>query len=131
MGEQQQSRTIYNINDKSISKAASKRGSSNNIIGGLKDDETKIELILRRHPHEIKVNSLRKEYIRTTNEITVATLKIYLGKKLSYNHHEHFEVREILCWRHNCNLIYIQFCPLIIFSPLLLYIDVDIDNHEQ
>ena len=132
MGEQQQSRTTDNSNNNNSSNAAAAatRGNSS-IIGGRKDDETKIELILRRHPHEIKVNSLRKEYIRTTNEITVVTLKKYLSKKLNYTPHEHFQVREIIMKCSiilYCNRIYSQLYPLSLPFP---YIDVDIGNHEK
>jgi hypothetical protein len=95
LGEQQ-SRTTNSGSNKNLSKSAAAARGSSNIIGGLKDDETKIELILRRHPHEINVDSLRKEYIRTTNEMTVHTLKRYLSQKLCYTPHEHFQVREII-----------------------------------
>jgi len=87
LGEQQ-SRTANSGSNKNLSKSAAAARGSN--------DETKIELILRRHPHEINVDSLRKEYIRTTNEMTVHTLKRYLSQKLCYTPHEHFQVREII-----------------------------------
>jgi hypothetical protein len=54
-----------------------------------------IEIILRRHPQETAVDRLRKEYIRTSKEMTVEKLKIFLGRKLSYSPYIHFQVRGI------------------------------------
>ena len=55
-----------------------------------------IEIVLRRHPQETQVERLHKEYIRTSNEMTVETLKIFLGKKLSYSPCTDFQVCEYL-----------------------------------
>lgn len=61
-------------------------------IVGLKESPL-IEIILRRHPQETAVDRLRKEYIRTSKEMTVEKLKVFLGKKLSYSPHMDFQVR--------------------------------------
>lgn len=51
-----------------------------------------IDFILRRHPQETLVDSLKREYVRTSQEMTVENLKVYLGKKLSYSQYSHFQV---------------------------------------
>lgn len=60
-------------------------------IVGLKESKL-IDFILRRHPHETEVGRLKREYIRTSQEMTVATLKVFLGQKLGYSPHCHFQV---------------------------------------
>mmetsp|Transcript_41177 Transcript_41177/g.67605 ORF Transcript_41177/g.67605 Transcript_41177/m.67605 type:complete len:280 (+) Transcript_41177:13-852(+) len=52
-----------------------------------------IEFVLRRHPQETSVDRLKKEYLRTSQDITVKNMKIFLGKKLSYFPYTHFQVR--------------------------------------
>jgi hypothetical protein len=63
-------------------------------IVGLKESPL-IEIVLRRHPQETAVDRLRKEYIRTSIDMTVEVLKIFLGKKLGYSPYTHFQVRVI------------------------------------
>lgn len=53
-----------------------------------------IEVILRRHPQETSVERLTKEYIRTSQDVTVEMLKMFLGKKLGYSPSHHFQVRD-------------------------------------
>ncbi|KAL3763989.1 hypothetical protein ACHAW5_007608 [Stephanodiscus triporus] len=61
---------------------------------GLKESPL-IEIILRRHPQETAVDRLRKEYIRTSKEMTMETLKIFLGRKLGYSPYQHFQILAI------------------------------------
>lgn len=61
-------------------------------IIGLKES-TLIDFILRRHPQEILVDRLKREYIRTSHDMTVENLKVFLGKKLGYCQYPHFQVR--------------------------------------
>jgi hypothetical protein len=63
-------------------------------IVGLKESPL-IEIILRRHPQETAVDRLMKEYIRTSKEMTVEKLKVFLGKKLGYSPYIHFQVRGV------------------------------------
>lgn len=44
-----------------------------------------IDFVLRRYPQESKVDRLIKEHIRTSRDINVETLKIFLAKKLSFS----------------------------------------------
>ena len=39
---------------------------------------------LRRHPQEVKVERLSREYLRTSPEITMGHLAIFLRAKLGY-----------------------------------------------
>ena len=57
------------------------------------DGPPRIEVILRRHPQEMAVERLAKEYIRTSQEATIEQLKMFLGKKLGYIPCSHFQVR--------------------------------------
>ena len=61
-----------------------------------------IEIILRRHPQETQVDRLKKEYIRTSHDVTVDGLKMFLGKKLSYSPYTDFQV----CVDANVDCIY-------------------------
>jgi Uncharacterized conserved protein, contains RING Zn-finger len=64
------------------------------IRGGIINlEESKlVDFILRRHPQEKFVERLHRECIRTSEEITVGHLKKFLGMKLSYTPHYHFEI---------------------------------------
>ncbi|KAL3790862.1 hypothetical protein HJC23_004492 [Cyclotella cryptica] len=60
-------------------------------IVGLKES-TLIDFILRRHPQEIVVDRLKREYIRTSHDMTIENLKVFLGKKLGYDQYPHFQI---------------------------------------
>ncbi|KAL3770251.1 hypothetical protein ACHAWO_009565 [Cyclotella atomus] len=64
---------------------------SSSSIVGLKESPL-IDFILRRHPQETVVDRLRREYIRTSQDITVENLKVFLGKKLGYSQYPHFQI---------------------------------------
>ena len=66
-------------------------GASASSIAGLKESAL-IDFVLRRHPQETAVDRLKREYIRTSQDMTVENLKVFLGKKLSYVHYPHFQV---------------------------------------
>jgi hypothetical protein len=83
-------------------------------IAGLKESPL-IDIVLRRHPQETAVDRLRKEYIRTSKEITVEALKIFLGKKLDYSPFLHFQVRVI-----HYLLLYIQSDNMFMIPTLLI-----------
>mmetsp|Transcript_28541 Transcript_28541/g.60498 ORF Transcript_28541/g.60498 Transcript_28541/m.60498 type:complete len:302 (-) Transcript_28541:883-1788(-) len=63
---------------------------SNRVVG-LKKSPL-IEFILRRHPQETSVDRLKREYLRTSQDMTVKNLKIFLGKKLSYFPYSQFQI---------------------------------------
>lgn len=60
-------------------------------IMGLRESNT-IEFVLRRHPQETRVDRLKKEFLRTSKDITVDALKKFLSKKLDHYPHSHFQV---------------------------------------
>lgn len=60
-------------------------------IGGLAESPL-IAFVLRRHPQETAVDRLKKEFIQTSREITVRTLKVFLGKKLGYAPCSNFQI---------------------------------------
>ena len=60
-------------------------------VMGIKESPL-IEFILRRHPQETVVDRLKKEYIRTSQDMTVERLKIFLGKKLGHSPYSDFQV---------------------------------------
>lgn len=76
------------------------RGDNKHVIG-LKKSPL-IEFVLRRHPQETAVDRLRREYLRTSQDITMKDLKDFLGKKLSYFPHSDFQVGDRIsshhCW---------------------------------
>lgn len=82
--------TDHSTNAQSNSAAAS--------IVGL-NESSLINFILRRHPQETAVDRLRREYIRTSQDLTVKILKDFLAKKLSYSPPSHFQVSST---RLNC-----------------------------
>lgn len=51
-----------------------------------------VDFILRRHPQEVLVDRLKREYIRTSGDITVLQLKHFLSKKLSFQPYTHFQI---------------------------------------
>mmetsp|Transcript_25268 Transcript_25268/g.60747 ORF Transcript_25268/g.60747 Transcript_25268/m.60747 type:complete len:308 (+) Transcript_25268:42-965(+) len=63
-------------------------------VVGLKESPL-IDFILRRHPQETDVDRLRKEYIRTCQDMTVERLKIFLSKKLDHSPHSDFQIMTI------------------------------------
>lgn len=63
-------------------------------VTGLKKSPL-IEFVLRRHPQETSVDRLKKEYLRTSQDITVKNMKIFLGKKLSYFPYTHFQIMTV------------------------------------
>ena len=71
-------------------------GVSASSIAGLKESAL-IDFVLRRHPQESVVDRLKREYIRTSQDMTVENLKVFLGKKLSYFPHHHFQVSKNMC----------------------------------
>eukprot|EP00571_Detonula_confervacea_P013387 CAMPEP_0172303306 /NCGR_PEP_ID=MMETSP1058-20130122/4852_1 /TAXON_ID=83371 /ORGANISM="Detonula confervacea, Strain CCMP 353" /LENGTH=306 /DNA_ID=CAMNT_0013014057 /DNA_START=38 /DNA_END=958 /DNA_ORIENTATION=- len=65
-----------------------------NRVIGLKESHL-IEVVIRRHPQETTVDKLKKEYIRTSQDMTVERLKIFLGKKLGYSPSSDFQIMTI------------------------------------
>ena len=57
------------------------------------DDVNTVRFVLRRHPHEVSVGRLQREYLRTSTELNVYHMKKFLGKKLSHKQFREFEVR--------------------------------------
>ncbi len=53
-----------------------------------------MEVILRQHPQEMAVDRLAKEYIQTSQDATIEHMKMFLGKKLGYSPHCHFQVSD-------------------------------------
>lgn len=51
-----------------------------------------IQFILRRHPKEIRVDRLDKEAIKTSKDMTIETIKKFLGNKLSHAPHTDFQI---------------------------------------
>jgi len=51
-----------------------------------------IQFTLRRHPKEIRVDRLDKEAIKTSKDMTIETIKKFLGKKLSHAPHTDFQI---------------------------------------
>lgn len=55
-----------------------------------------MEIILRRHPQEMAVERLSKEFLRTSQEATIEQLKMFLGMKLDYSPYCDFQVCTVL-----------------------------------
>lgn len=72
--------------------AATNARSPSTFVVGLQESPL-IDFVLRRHPQETLVDRLKREYIRTSQDMTISNLKVFLGKKLSYEPHSHFQVR--------------------------------------
>lgn len=70
--------------------APSLPSSSSRVVG--LEESPLIEFVLRRYPQENKVDRLVKEHIRTSRDITVEALKIFLGKKLRFAPSSYFQV---------------------------------------
>ena len=51
-----------------------------------------IQYTLRRHPQETRVDRLDKEAIKTSKHMTIATIKKFLGTKLSHTPHTDFQI---------------------------------------
>ena len=51
-----------------------------------------VSFVLRRHPKEVNVSRLEREYIRTSCELKIEHLKKFLGIKLSYERFERFQI---------------------------------------
>ena len=60
-------------------------------LSGLEESPL-MEFVLRRYPQEKRVERLIKEHIRTSRDITVGTLKIFLAKKLGFSPPSHLQV---------------------------------------
>eukprot|EP00577_Skeletonema_sp_RCC1716_P021108 CAMPEP_0113372710 /NCGR_PEP_ID=MMETSP0013_2-20120614/679_1 /TAXON_ID=2843 ORGANISM="Skeletonema costatum, Strain 1716" /NCGR_SAMPLE_ID=MMETSP0013_2 /ASSEMBLY_ACC=CAM_ASM_000158 /LENGTH=290 /DNA_ID=CAMNT_0000254619 /DNA_START=39 /DNA_END=911 /DNA_ORIENTATION=- /assembly_acc=CAM_ASM_000158 len=69
--------------------------SSTSRVLGLEESPL-IEFVLRRYPQESKVDRLIKEHIRTSREITVEALKIFLAKKLSFSPPSHLQILTVV-----------------------------------
>lgn len=67
--------------------------SSSKVVG--LEESPSIEFVLRRYPQESKVDRLIKEHICTSRDITVGTLKLFLGRKLSFSPSSHFQVSRL------------------------------------
>ncbi|EED91804.1 hypothetical protein THAPSDRAFT_268817 [Thalassiosira pseudonana CCMP1335] len=65
--------------------------SRQSLITGLQESPL-IDFVLRRHPQETVVERLKREYIRTSQDVTVKNLKMFLGQKLSYFPPSHFQI---------------------------------------
>ena len=74
-----------------------------------------IAFILRRHPQETAVDRLKREYIRTSREMTVQLLKRFLGRKLGYTPCSHFQVRV----RTGCVATVVVFFCMQLIPPLI------------
>eukprot|EP00968_Pinguiococcus_pyrenoidosus_P019848 scaffold2224_cov261-Pinguiococcus_pyrenoidosus.AAC.21 len=56
------------------------------------DANEPVAFVLRRHPNERAVESLPREYLRTSSALLVRHIKQYLGKKLHYKASDLFEI---------------------------------------
>jgi len=54
-----------------------------------------VDFCLRRHPQEMIVDRLDREYIRTNCKLTVNNLKMFLSRKLSYTPLDDFQILTI------------------------------------
>eukprot|EP00593_Proboscia_inermis_P017188 CAMPEP_0171308154 /NCGR_PEP_ID=MMETSP0816-20121228/18279_1 /TAXON_ID=420281 /ORGANISM="Proboscia inermis, Strain CCAP1064/1" /LENGTH=258 /DNA_ID=CAMNT_0011790865 /DNA_START=107 /DNA_END=883 /DNA_ORIENTATION=+ len=59
------------------------------------EDPLTVNCVLRRHPQERMVDRLDREYIRTSGELTMHHLKIFLSRKLSFEPPERFQILTI------------------------------------
>ncbi|KAL7425709.1 hypothetical protein ACHAXH_000261, partial [Discostella pseudostelligera] len=64
-------------------------------IGSKNNEPPRMEIVLRRHPQEMAVERLSKEFIRTSQEATIEQLKMFLGMKLSYSPYCDFQILAI------------------------------------
>ena len=83
------------LNPEATTNSYNNAASRSNFVVGLQESPL-IDFVLRRHPQETVVDRLKREYIRTSQDITVENLKMFLGKKLSYWPHSHFQVCNLL-----------------------------------
>ncbi|KAL7534569.1 hypothetical protein ACHAXR_005963 [Thalassiosira sp. AJA248-18] len=58
-------------------------------------ESTTIDIILRRHPQENAVDRLKKEYLRTSQDMPIEKLKEFLGRKLGYIPYSNFQIMAI------------------------------------
>jgi hypothetical protein len=65
-------------------------------IGPKNNEPPRMEIVLRRHPQEMAVERLSKEFIRTSQEATIEQLQMFLGMKLSYSPYCDFQVCTVL-----------------------------------
>lgn len=92
LGIRQQSKQRKKHVNVPFSETPSLPSSSSRVIG--LEESPLIEFVLRRYPQENKVARLTKEHIRTSRDITVETLKLFLGKKLSFSPSSHLQVSD-------------------------------------
>ena len=67
-----------------------------------------VNCVLRRHPQERMVDRLDREYIRTSGELTMHHLKIFLSRKLSFEPPERFQVSLFLYLNKNGSFLFIH-----------------------
>ena len=80
----------------SITQPITANNGAHNNIGQKNNEPPRMEIILRRHPQEMAVERLSKEFLRTSQEATIEQLKMFLGMKLDYSPYCDFQVCTVL-----------------------------------
>jgi len=82
------------LNNQPVAPGRSSIPKGQSFISKLEDPLT-VNCVLRRHPQERMVDRLDREYIRTSGELTMHHLKIFLSRKLSFEPPERFQILTI------------------------------------
>eukprot|EP00978_Attheya_sp_CCMP212_P026722 scaffold88403_cov55-Attheya_sp.AAC.6 len=84
-------KTVAGVKRKASLAASSSAANEDGNFPNLKES-TLVQYVLRRHPREALVDRLDRECLKTSKNVSVGVVKLFLSRKLSYEPSSHFQI---------------------------------------